>query len=89
MRREMGGGEERERGECAYKEVYVLGGVYRLYREEPLEKGQPSPWDGKFKVEDRICQVGIEGCWETWKPGLLGSEGLCVPFASDKENESF
>jgi hypothetical protein len=54
-----------------------LGGVYRLYREEPLEKGQPSPWDGKFKVEDRICQVGIEGCWETWKPGLPGSEGLC------------
>jgi hypothetical protein len=26
-----------------------------LYREEPLGEGQPSPWDGKFKVGGREC----------------------------------
>lgn len=31
----------------------------RLYREEPRE-GQSSPWDGKFKAGDRVCQVGVE-----------------------------
>jgi hypothetical protein len=34
-----------------------------LYREEPLGEGQPSPWAGKFRVEDRVCQEGTEGCW--------------------------
>ena len=35
-----------------------------LYREEPLREGQPSPWAGKFKVGDRVCQIENEGCWE-------------------------
>ena len=27
-----------------------------LYREEPLEEGQPSPWAGKFKVGGRYAR---------------------------------
>ena len=27
-----------------------------LYREEPLEEGQPSPWAGKFKAEGRYAR---------------------------------
>ena len=27
-----------------------------LYRKEPLAEGKPSPWAGKFRVEDRRCQ---------------------------------
>lgn len=27
-----------------------------LSREEPLGKGQPSHWDGEFRVEGRVCQ---------------------------------
>jgi hypothetical protein len=33
-----------------------------LYRDEPMGKGQLSPWTGKFKVEGRVYQVGTEGC---------------------------
>jgi hypothetical protein len=29
-----------------------------LYREEPLEERQPSPWAGKFKVECRQDKPG-------------------------------
>jgi hypothetical protein len=29
-----------------------------------MGEGQPSPWDGKFKVRGRVCQVETEGCWE-------------------------
>jgi hypothetical protein len=36
-----------------------------LYREEPLEEGQFSPWAGKFRVWDRVCKVGTGGCWES------------------------
>lgn len=45
--------------------------VWIIYREEPLGEGQPWPnlWAGR--VGGRLCQVGIEGCWETWRPGLL------------------
>lgn len=28
-------------------------------------------WAGKSWVGSRVCQVGAEGCWETWRPGLL------------------
>jgi hypothetical protein len=35
-----------------------------LYREEPLREGQPGPSTEKFKVGDRVGQVGSEGCWE-------------------------
>jgi len=31
---------------------------------EPLAEGQLGLWAGKFKVGDRVCQVGTEGCWE-------------------------
>jgi hypothetical protein len=41
-----------------------------LYREEPLG-------EGKCKVGGRVCQLGTEGCWRTWRPGLL----WCVKYA--------
>ena len=56
---------ERVRGEDEKREK-VRGGESKksgLYREEPLGEGQPSPWAGKFRVEDRVCQEGTEGCW--------------------------
>ena len=37
--------------------------------EEPLGEGQPSPRAGKFRVEDRMCQVETEGCWENLEAG--------------------
>ena len=40
-----------------------------LYREEPLEEGQFSPWAGKFRVWDRVCKVGTGGCWESLEAG--------------------
>ena len=38
--------------------------MHGLYRVEHLGEGQPCPWAGKFRVGDRVCQVGTEGCWE-------------------------
>jgi len=35
-----------------------------LYREEPLGEEPLIPWTGKFRVGTRLCQVGVEGCWE-------------------------
>jgi hypothetical protein len=45
--------------------------MFGLYREEPLGEGQPSPWTGKFRVGDRVCQVGLRDTGRTWRPGLL------------------
>jgi len=43
-----------------------------LYREEPLEEGQPSPWTKKFGVETSVHLVGTEECWENLcRPDLL------------------
>jgi hypothetical protein len=55
-------GEEKERGciERWGRETKMHG----LYRVEHLGEGQPCPWAGKFRVGDRVCQVGTEGCWE-------------------------
>ena len=36
----------------------------KLYREEPLGEGQPSPWADKFRVGGPVCQAENEGCWE-------------------------
>lgn len=49
-----------------------------LYREEPQEEGQPSPWAGEFGVEDRVCQPYLV----TGKEGTVGSwENLAARFA--------
>jgi hypothetical protein len=36
----------------------------RLYREDPMGRGQSNPWAGKFRSRNGVCQVGTEGCWE-------------------------
>lgn len=46
-------------------------GSSELYREDPLWEGQFSPWAGKFKVGDKVCQVGMLGEPEFL---VLGSE---------------
>lgn len=33
----------------------------RLYREDPLEKGQPSPWDGKGMPGRDLGMLGHSG----------------------------
>ena len=66
-KREEGGNTERRKGRGRGKRQKMS----ELYKEEPLGKGQPSPWAGKFKVGGRVCQVGTKGCWENWKRGLL------------------
>jgi hypothetical protein len=35
-----------------------------LYGKNHLGERKPSPWAGKFRVEDWVCQVGTEGCQE-------------------------
>ena len=47
---------EREREHKRTKCLDCMGGA--------SGEGQPSPWVGKFRVGDRVCQVGTEGCWE-------------------------
>ena len=47
--------------------------TFGLYRE-----GQPGSWTGKFKVRDRVCQVGTEGCWEN----LEARSALACKYAS-------
>jgi hypothetical protein len=39
-----------------------------LYREEPQGEGEHSLWTVKFKVGDRVCQVGTETCWDKLEP---------------------
>lgn len=42
-----------------------------LCRQEPLGKGQPNPWAGKFGDGCRVCQVRTEGCWEKSRFALI------------------
>jgi hypothetical protein len=58
--KEEKGEERRGRG----RERERVTKLSEFYRKEPLEEGQPGPWAGEFKVGDRVCLVGTEGCWE-------------------------
>lgn len=51
-----------------------LSGLYReeLYGgrgNQRRGKGKSSPWADKFRVEDRVCQVGLRDAGRTWGPG--------------------
>jgi hypothetical protein len=43
------------------------------YSKETLRLS--SPWARKFKVGDRVCQVGFEECWEN-----LGARSALVKY---------
>ena len=62
---------ERKKGHACRERRKEEHKTFGFYREEPLGEGQSSPWAGKFKLGDRVSQVGTEGCWENWRPGLL------------------
>jgi hypothetical protein len=49
-----------------------------LYRKELQGKGQPSPWTGKFKFWDKVCQVGTEGCWENLEARSALVCNICI-----------
>ena len=53
--------EKRRREEVERKRASKMS---ELYMEDTLGEEQPNTWAEKFKVGDRICQVGTEGCWE-------------------------
>jgi hypothetical protein len=67
--RERREGEETKRD----KNVWIIWGK--------ASRGRVAqPWDGKFRVEDRVYQVGTGGCWENLE---ARSALLCKIYAGE------
>lgn len=56
-----------------------------------MREGQPSPWAEKFRVGDRVCQVGTEGCKEDLetRSALICKICTSVPWTLESETKQW